>query len=234
MSVRAVARAARRRTGGDGAEGNARLTAVNGALLVVLLALEGITILAIRQLITLHVFIGLLLVGPLLLKIASTGYRFVRYYTGSTPYVRKGPPHPILRILGPIVLGSSLAVLGTGIGLAFTDPGNAEPLLTLHQGSFVVWFAATAIHVLGHALGAGRTTWRELHDPGSTPAARGRRWRMVAIGAALIVGVGFATAVTPAAHAWTAGRAHEVDDSSAAPAAVVSAAPSGSVTLSAR
>jgi hypothetical protein len=60
-------------------------------------------------------FLGVLLIGPVLLKIASTGYRFVRYYTGSEGYVRKGPPAPIPRVLGPVVILTSLAVLGTGV-----------------------------------------------------------------------------------------------------------------------
>ena len=41
-----------------GVEGNARLTAVTGAALFVLLAAEGITILRIHDLITAHVFVG--------------------------------------------------------------------------------------------------------------------------------------------------------------------------------
>lgn len=71
-------------------EGNERLTAMTGAVLLVLLAAEGATILRIHQLLTVHFFIGMLLIGPVLLKMGSTGYRFVRYYTGSAEYVRKG------------------------------------------------------------------------------------------------------------------------------------------------
>jgi len=66
----------------SGVEGNARLTGLNGVLLV-LLAVEGATILRIRQLISVHVYVGVLLVGPVLLKCASTVYRFIRYYAGA-------------------------------------------------------------------------------------------------------------------------------------------------------
>ena len=65
-------------------------------------------------------FLGLLLIPPVALKMSSTGYRFVRYYTGSEGYVRKGPPAPIPRALGPVVILTSLAVLGTGVVLALT------------------------------------------------------------------------------------------------------------------
>jgi hypothetical protein len=56
-----------------GTEGNARLTASTGVVLLVLLAVEGVTILAIRPLLSLHVFIGLMLIPPVVLKRATTG-----------------------------------------------------------------------------------------------------------------------------------------------------------------
>jgi hypothetical protein len=195
-----------------GAEGNNRLTAVNGTLLVALLAVEGVTVLDVRGLITLHVYLGVLLVGPVLLKCASTLYRFLRYYTGAGPYVGKGPPHPILRVLGPLVVLSSLAVLGTGIGLIYAGPAHRQPLLTLHQASFIGWFAVTAVHVLGHALDAGSTTWRELRDSRGSPTARSRRWRMLAIVLSLVAGVGLATAMLPSASGWTSHQYHRFDD----------------------
>ena len=73
----------------SGVEGNSRLTAVDGMVLLVLLVVEGFTVLAVRQMITLHVYVGVLLVGPVLLKCASTGFRFVRYYARARPYVEK-------------------------------------------------------------------------------------------------------------------------------------------------
>jgi hypothetical protein len=62
-----------------GVNGNERLTAMTGALLLVGFAVEGFTVLQVRQMLVLHVLVGALLIGPVLLKIASTGYRFVRY-----------------------------------------------------------------------------------------------------------------------------------------------------------
>jgi hypothetical protein len=194
-----------------GAEGNSRLTAVNGTTLVALLAVEGVTVLNVRGMITLHVYLGLLLVGPVLLKCASTLYRFLRYYTGTLPYVQKGPPHPILRVLGPLVILSSLAVLGTGIGLVYAGPAHREPLLTLHKASFIGWLAVTTVHVLGHVLDAGGTTWRELRDPRSAPAARGRHWRVLAIALSLVAGVALATAILPSASAWTSHQYQRFD-----------------------
>ncbi len=186
-----------------GVEGNSRLTALNGMILLILLAVEGFTILSVRQFITLHVYLGVLLVGPVLLKTASTGYRFVRYYTQAQPYLDKGPPHPILRILGPVVILTSLAVIGTGIGLIYTRPDHHDPLLTLHKASFIVWFVAMSVHVLGHVLEGARTTWQELTDPRPTPVVRRRRWRALAVGLSLLAGVGLASALLPSASSWT-------------------------------
>lgn len=195
-----------------GVEGNSRLTAVNGTMLIGLLAVEGVTILDVRGLITLHMYLGVLLVGPVVLKCASTIYRFGRYYTGAGPYVRRGAPHPVLRVLGPVVILSSLAVLGTGIGLIYTGPDHSEPLLTLHKAAFVIWLVATGVHVLGHLLEAGNTTWRELRDPRAVPAARHRRWRIAALVASLALGVGLATALVPSATSWTGARLERFHD----------------------
>jgi hypothetical protein len=133
-----------------GAAGNERLTAMTGAVLMVLFAAEGVTILRIHELLTMHFFLGMLLLGPVALKVASTGYRFARYYTGAGPYVRKGPPAPLMRLLGPLVMVTSLAVLGTGVLLAIIGPGNGQWLF-LHKASFVLWFGVMTIHVLVYA-----------------------------------------------------------------------------------
>ena len=65
---------------------------MTAAVLLILLAVECYTILRIGRLLTLHVFLGMLLLGPVTLKAASVLYRFARYYTRSEPYRRKGRP----------------------------------------------------------------------------------------------------------------------------------------------
>jgi len=191
---------------GVGVEGNTRLTSVVGIVLLVLLAVEGVTILSVRRLIIWHVFVGVLLIAPVLLKTVSTSYRFVRYYTGSTAYVEKGPPHPLLRILGPVVIASSLAVLATGVGLIAVTPDDPGLLLQAHKASFIVWVAVMAVHVLGHLRKAALTSWRELRVTKGVPVA-GRNLRLVLIALALVLGVAIAAILTPAATSWTTGSA---------------------------
>jgi len=65
-----------------GVIGNERLTAWAGVVLLVLLAVELVTTVSLRSMMALHVFIGVALVGPLVIKLGSVGYRFVRYLHG--------------------------------------------------------------------------------------------------------------------------------------------------------
>src|SRR3954451_24128778 len=118
--------------GDDGVAANARLTASVAVALLVLLAAEGATIPFIGQLLGPHIFIGMLLIPPVLLKMGSTGYRFLRYYTHEGPYVRKGPPPALLRVLAPGVVLTTVAVFGTGVALLLAGPPSST-LLFAHK-----------------------------------------------------------------------------------------------------
>src|SRR6266581_6310590 len=100
-----------------GPAGNARLTAWTGLLLLVLFGAELVTLLDVRGWLDWHIVIGVLLIPPALVKTASTGWRIVRYYTGSRAYRDAGPPTLVLRVLGPLVVLFTLAVLGSGVAL---------------------------------------------------------------------------------------------------------------------
>jgi hypothetical protein len=174
-----------------GAEGNERLTAITGAVLVILLAVEGYTILSIGRLLTLHVFLGMLLLGPVTLKAGSVLYRFARYYTGSEPYRRKGPPAPLLRIIGPINMLLTACVFGTGVMLAVTGPSNyssgAIGWLDLHRLSFIAWIFFMAIHVLAYvwrlpAMLAAEARGVSLPEGGQTGAGRHARRAVEVLG----------------------------------------------------
>jgi hypothetical protein len=186
----------------DGVAGNARLTGAVAAALLVLLAAEGATIPFIGSLLGPHIFIGMLLIPPVLLKLASTGYRFTRYYTGSPPYVTKGPPHLALRLLAPGVVFSTLALFGTGVALLVAGPPS-KTLIFAHKASFIAWFALMAIHVLGHLLempALALPDWRRS-GPGEARLA-GAGLRVIAIGSTLIAGVVLAGLTVSAARPW--------------------------------
>ena len=135
-----------------GVVGNSRLTATVGVVLLIALLIEGITIFDVNSMFALHAFVGLFLLPVALLKMGSTAYRFVKYYGGDPAYRQKGAPHPILRFLGPLVVLSTVAVLGTGVTLLIFAPDNSDTLVPVHQASFIVWVSVKTIHVLGHIL----------------------------------------------------------------------------------
>ena len=188
----------------DGVEANARLTGSTAAVLLVLLAVEGVTILRIVPLLGVHVFIGMLLIPPVLLKIGSTTWRFAKYYMGDPEYRRKGPPLPLLRLLGPVLVVLTLLVLASGVALLFGPVGSRGILLLVHQGSFVIWLIVLALHVLGHFVDTARLAprdwyWRTRRE---IKGAGLRRW-LVATAVALGMIVGAVT--LPQVGPWIAG-----------------------------
>jgi hypothetical protein len=140
----------RRNLAGGGTNGNRLLTAQTGAVLIVLLAVIGVTILRIGQLTSVHMFVGMMLIPIVLLKMGSTGYRFARYYTFDRSYRSVGPPAPLLRMIAPMVVLSTIAVFVTGVVLMIEGPTARGTLSELHKLSFIVWIAFTALHVIGH------------------------------------------------------------------------------------
>jgi hypothetical protein len=150
-----------------GPAGNARLTAWTGAVLLVLFLVELATLLDVGGLIDWHIVVGTLLVPPALLKTGSTGWRIVRYYTHNRPYRTAGPPPMPLRLLGPLVVLFTLAVLGSGIALVAVGPdagrgpflsvaGFGISALTVHQGTFIGWAVVTGLHTLARLVPAVR------------------------------------------------------------------------------
>jgi hypothetical protein len=179
--------------------GNARITGTFGAVIFVLLFVEGLTILGVHRLISAHVFVGVLLIPFVAVKLTSTIYRIVRYYTGAAAYVQKGPPNIILRLLGPVVIVTTIAVFASGIA-AVLNPGT-HWLTSAHKASFIVWFGAMTVHVLGHAL---ETTALAIADlPRATRSeVPGASARLATLLLATAVGVALAVAALGWAHHW--------------------------------
>lgn len=192
------------RIAGGGTVGNERLTAATGLLLVVLLAVIGVTILRLRVLISVHLFVGLVLIPVVCLKLASTGYRFVRYYTSDPVYRERGAPPILLRLSAPIVVATSVAILATGVALLFIEPESSGTLRLLHKASFFVWVAFTALHVLGHLPDIQKTFL--INRDGRVEYnkhAAGATGRIISIVGALVAGVVLAIVLIPHFGAWT-------------------------------
>jgi hypothetical protein len=209
-----------------GTTGNERLTTATGIVLLVLLAMIGVTLLRLSSLLWVHLFVGMLLIGPIALKLASTGYRFVRYYTGDPSYRRKGPPPKVLRMIAPIMALSTVIVFVSGVLLLLIGPSSRGALLPIHKVSFIAWVAFTSLHVLGHlpevaaAVGLDAETVSRVdvlaavgaceggelsawQGPGAAVAARaGRAGRALSLAGALAGGTVLAVAVIPQFGPW--------------------------------
>ena len=173
-----------------GSSGNEQLTLAVAALLLLLLALEGATLLNLSRLLTVHAFVGMLLIPVVALKVASTGWRMVAYYRRGDEYVRRGPPHVALRVLvAPSLILSTIVLFGTGVALLALDETHGT-LVGLHKASFLVWLGAASLHVLAHLLRLPRL-WRLR--------VRGLTLRVALVGASLVAGATLATATLPGA-----------------------------------
>lgn len=173
-----------------GVSANERLTSLTGALLFVLLGLMGITVLSVRDLLPEHFLLGFALLPPLALKLATTGYRFVRYYTGAPGYRLAGPPQLLLRMIAPVVVISTLAVFATGIELWLFGLRFGSVWIEAHKLSFGIWLPATAVHVLSYV---NRSATAVAEEVSGAPAAGAATRRGLVIGS-LVAGAVLALA----------------------------------------
>ena len=192
-----------RRWLGGGTDGNERLTSATGTLLMALLAVIGVTIINLHPLLWVHLFVGMLLIAPVSLKLASTGYRFVRYYTRNPAYRLKGPPPRALRALAPLVVSTTLVVFASGVALLFVGPSSRSALLPVHKISFIVWAAVTRVHLLAHLPslpGALRGDFSPRDRLG--PSLPGRSGRHLALAGSLVLGAVLALLTIPEFGPW--------------------------------
>jgi hypothetical protein len=184
----------------DGVEGNSRLTGMVAAVLLVVLAAEGATLLDVGQWLSIHVFLGMVVVPLAALKLASTIYRAARYYLGDARYRDRGAPPWLLRILGPVVAISTVAVLASGIALVVVRRHSAPWLGDVHRASFIVWFGVMVIHVLGHLLETGRLAAADFRP--NARRIRGGATRAAVVATSLVIGVALGAATTGWATNW--------------------------------
>jgi hypothetical protein len=136
--------------------------------------------------------IGFVLIPPVLLKLASVGYRFVRYYGGDPGYRAAGPPRLALRLLGPVLVLLTLIVFGTGVELWLFGYRFGFFWVPLHHASAYLWFVAMAVHVgayLRRAPDLAIADWRDH--------LQGAFTRRSLVVASLVLGAVLAIAMLP-------------------------------------
>jgi hypothetical protein len=187
-----------------GTEGNEILTSAAAVVLTGLLVAEGFTIVDMRGLLTAHMFIGMVLIPPVLLKLASTGYRSVRYYMRSRTYRAKGPPLLPLRLLAPVLVASTIAALVTGV-LLLAYEHKSDTVLLIHQTSAIVLAVLLAVHFVAYASRVARSV-RADWGAARREAVPGAGLRGMLLAAALGGGAALALALLPVMHAWHGGH----------------------------
>jgi len=183
-----------------GADGNEILTSAAAIVLVVLLVAEGITVVHMQGLLSAHMFIGLVLTPPVLLKLGSTGYRMLCYYTGSRPYRLKGPPLLPLRLMAPVLAASTIAVLASGV-LMLAAGHKSGAVLTIHKLSSIVFGVVLAVHLLAYVprvVRSARVDWGAARRQ----AVPGAGARAMLVAAAVGGGAALAVALLPTINAY--------------------------------
>jgi hypothetical protein len=182
--------------------GNERLTAAVGLLLLVPILVEVATVLlGVHTFMSVHVFVGLALIPPVLLKLGSTTWRFVRYYTRSRPYVALGPPQIAMRVLAPLFVAATVVLFGSGVAMGLVHGQALAAARRLHGPASAIWLLLLGLHVLVYFTRAVRRTAEDA-APERRRRARGAAVRGLALAAAIVSGVVIAAATVPAQHHW--------------------------------
>ena len=183
-------------------DGNERLTAAVGAILVVLTLIEIATLLlGLHSFLSAHVFVGLVLLPPVAVKLATTGWRFARYYTLNPAYREKGAPQILMRLLAPILVLATVALFGSGVAMGVTHGEALRIARQVHGPSSVVWLIAIGIHVLVYGLRALRAIAADLAAR-SRAAVTGARLRAAVVAVTIVAGVAVGLATLPVDHDW--------------------------------
>ena len=182
-----------------GPQGNRSLTALLGAVLLVGIGVEFATlVLGLRHTLTVHIAVGVALLPLVALKLASTGWRMIRYYTRAPAYRADGPPRPLLRGIAPLVVGSTLALLASGVGLVVAGP-RAHFFRAVHSASFALFLIVVSAHALAHLPRLRRFAFA---DWARGRRARGHTLRRTLVGFALVTGASLAVAAIEATGPW--------------------------------
>jgi hypothetical protein len=183
-------------------DGNERLTAAVGLVLIVLTIAELATnVLGLHQLLSVHVFIGLVLIPPVLLKLASTGWRFTRYYTGSKAYRAKGAPQLVMRSLAPLLVAATVVLFASGVAMGVLHGHALDIARRLHGPASVIWMILVGVHVLVY-LKRALITSKEDVTASSRASVPGARARSYLVAFAIVAGVVAGVATLPVDHHW--------------------------------
>jgi len=182
--------------------GNERLTATVGIVLIVLTVVElGTVLFGLQHFLSLHVFVGLVLIPPVLLKLGSTGWRFTRYYTRNAVYRLEGAPQLAMRLLAPLLVAATVVLFASGVAMGVLHGQSLRLARDLHGPASVVWMIVLGIHVLVY-LRRALVSAKEDLVPASRSAVRGAGARSILLVASLVAGLAAGAGTLPVQHRW--------------------------------
>jgi hypothetical protein len=182
--------------------GNERLTGAVGLLLLAPVLVEIATVLlGVHTFMSWHVFVGLALIPAVALKLATTGWRFARYYTRSRDYVAHGPPQILMRVLAPLFVLATVVLFGSGVAMGFLHGHALHLARNLHGPASVVWLVLLGLHVLDYLGRALRSTAGDFLSA-SRNLVRGTSARAYTVAAVVVCGLVLGLATVPAQHRW--------------------------------
>jgi hypothetical protein len=182
--------------------GNARLVALSGLALLVLLPVPYVSALSLDLLWRVHFFSSLILVPLLVVKFAGTGWRALRYYLRDADYRADGPPHPMARLSAPILVLSTIILFVSGV-VMMLDGDRFGAWSTVHNGAAIIFTGALGLHLLAHLWDTPAEAGSDLRR--SRTEVPGARRRVAVTVAAFVLGITLATIAMPSAQ-WTLSR----------------------------
>jgi hypothetical protein len=183
-------------------DGNERLTAAVGVLVLAPVLLEVATVLlGVHTFMSWHVFVGLALIPAVVLKLVSTGWRFARYYTRTHLYVAHGPPRTAMRLLAPLFVVATVVLFGSGVAMGLLHGHALQIARRLHGPASVIWLVLLGVHVLVYLGRALRSTAGDVMPTEGTQV-RGKTARFYVLAAAIVCGLVLGGALVPAQHRW--------------------------------
>jgi len=185
---------------------NARLVAMTGLALLILLPVPYLSALGLDSLWRVHYFSGLLLVPLLGVKLAGTGWRAVRYYLGDRGFRADGPPHPMPRITAPILVLSTVVLFLSGVEMLL-GADRFGSWSTIHNGAAIVFTGALGLHLLAHLWDTPGEVAADLAPSRATAPAKvsGSRRRTAVTVIAFVAGISLAAAAMPVSQ-WQTSR----------------------------
>jgi amino acid transporter len=180
---------------------NARLVAMTGLALLVLLPLPYVTALSLELLWRVHYFSALLLIPLLMVKLAGTSWRALRYYMGDKGFREDGPPHPMPRLTAPILVVATAVLFLSGV-VMMLGAARFGTWSTIHNGAAIIFTGALGLHLLAHLWDTPKEVAADLVPSRVESPVRvaGSRRRVVVTTLAFVIGITVATAAMPVSH----------------------------------